>query len=155
MLFRLVTMGLSALHDSEPNDTLQDFIVRANADEHGNLLDNLVLADKTYMDLRSEGWEPDRWEIENAPMTISLLLEFLRGEELTPKHIIDARLEISLREAQENYRYSGSPFEASADSKTVTVQAPGWEYRGKQLIRPKVREISRQSKEQGETHHHG
>ena len=138
----LVILGLARLMAKAKTDTLRDFVAQANDDANGNLLDNLVLAERTYQDLVADGWEPDRWEIENLPISIDLFLRFMTQAGLEQREEIDHRLEINLSEAQENYRYSGSPFLSSDDCKKVVVLAPGWVYQGELVVRPKVREAT-------------
>jgi len=141
-LARLVILGLVALVGESPADTLRDFLVQANDDANRNLLDNLVLAERTYRELVDGGWKPDRWEIENLPMTVNLYLKFMTQMGVKQTGEIGRRLQITLREAQEDYRYLGSPFTSSEEQKEVVVQTPGWTYRGELIVRPKVREVT-------------
>ena len=140
-LRRLTAFGLLKLAEGEQADTLRGFLVKANEDTSGNLLDNLVVADRTYRDLTAEGWKPDRWEMENMAMTISLYLRFMVQMEIRQDGQVGRRLEITLDQAQQAYRYSGSPFLSADDQKEVEIQAPGWRYRGELVVRPKVREV--------------
>jgi hypothetical protein len=135
-------LGLVKLTGEAKADTLRDFLVQANDDANGNLLDNLILAERTYHDLVVEGWKPDRWEIENLPMTVGLYLRFMVQMGVEQTEQIGRRLQITLREAQETYRYSGSPFASSDERKEVVVQTPGWTYQGELIVRPKVREAT-------------
>ncbi len=121
---------------------LDEFFVNLNDDKAGNILDNIVISQITYQSLLAEGWQPDRWEAENLPMSIDMFLGFLSKEGFAQVRQIGEVIEIGLADATEIYRYRGSPFASSDDQKKVKVTAPGWEHNGKLIIRSKVSEIS-------------
>lgn len=141
-LHRLVAFGLLGVAARDARDSLRDFIVLANDDANGNLLDNLVAAERTYRDLLADGWQPDRWEVENLPITISLLLRFMAKAGIQQSQDAGQRLRVTLDQAQSDFRYLGSPFLEGDECKDVVVQAPGWTYQGQSVVRPKVQEVA-------------
>jgi len=113
-----------------------------NDDKSGNVLDNLLLSQITYNSMLDDGWKPDRWEVENLPMSIGMLLDFLEKKGFRQINTVGDVLEINLQDATEKYRYRGSPFLSPNDLKKVKVVIPGWEFKDTLIIRPKVSEVS-------------
>ena len=123
-------------------DSIVSFFIELNDDKAGNILDNLLLSQGTYQTMIDEGWQPDRWEVENLPMSIGMFLDFMAKNGFKQVENIGNVLEIDLKSATERYRYRGSPFLSSDDLKKVNVSVPGWEMNGELVIRPKVTEFS-------------
>ena len=140
--FAQTCLAASIPKDMGSKDSTSSFFVELNDDKAGNILDNLLLSQGTYQSLLDEGWQPDRWEIENLPMTIGMFLDFMTKNGFIQVENAGNILEINLKAATETYRYRGSPFLSSDDLKKVKVTVPGWENKGELIIRPKVSEIS-------------
>lgn len=140
--FAQTCLAASVPQNAGSKDTISSFFVELNDDKAGNILDNLLLSQATYQSLLDEGWQPDRWEVENLPMSIGMLLDFMAKNGFNQVELIGNVLEINLKTATENYRYRGSPFLSADDLKKVKVTVPGWEMNGELVIRPKVTEIS-------------
>lgn len=138
-LLLLITETKQAAIQGNP---LSDFFISANDDKSGNILDNLILSQATYQALLDDGWQPDRWELENMPMSIGMFIDFMRKSGFNQRNDIGDVIEIGLKEATENYRYRGSPFISSDELKRVKVIVPGWEQSGELIVRPKVNEIT-------------
>jgi hypothetical protein len=141
-LAQLIAAGLLGLAEDVRVDALRDFVTQANEDANRNLLDNLVIAERSYRDLTASGWRPDHWELENLPVTVDLYLRFMAQAGVEQTEEIGHRLQITLDEAMAAYRYVGSPFTSPDELKQVVVQAPGWTYRGEMVVRPRVREVA-------------
>lgn len=140
--YQLMLVGLSRRVTQSSTDTLLEFLEESNEDKNGNLLDNFYLAKDSYAKLIKDGWEPDRWEIENLPLVIDLYFSFMKSIGLNQNTNLGDVFEISLKQALEEYRYNGSPFDSSDDKKNVIVIAPGWTYQEEAVVRPKVREVT-------------
>jgi hypothetical protein len=141
-LFQLITAAQNVQANSVMPNTSTTFIADLNEDKAGNVLDNLYLSYIGYQSLLEEGWQPERWEVENLPMSISLFLDFLRKNGFVQVKEIGDIMQIGLNDANELYRYRGSPFQSSDDIKKVKVIIPGWKKDDELVIRPKVNEIS-------------
>lgn len=139
--FSEINLEAGGKHRSQQNE-LNAFFVGLNDDKAGAILDNLILSQATYQSLLDEGWQPDRWEVENLPMSIGMFLDFMSREGFAQVGHVDDVIEIGLADATEIYRYRGSPFGSPDDQKKVKVTAPGWERNGELIIRSKVSEIS-------------
>lgn len=142
--FAQLYLAANVTQNAGSKDSIASFFVALNDDKAGNVLDNLVVSQAAYQTLLDEGWQPDRWEIENLPMTIGMFLDFISKNGFNRVENIGDVLEINLQAATENYRYRGSPFLSADDLKKVKVTVPGWEISGELVIRPKVSEISLQ-----------
>jgi hypothetical protein len=140
-IFSEIILEAGGKHRSKRNE-LNTFFVGLNDDKAGAILDNLILSQATYQSLLNEGWQPDRWEVENLPMSIGMFLDFMSREGFAQVGHVDEVIEIGLADATEIYRYRGSPFGSPDDQKKVKVTAPGWERNGELIIRSKVSEIS-------------
>ena len=137
---RIALTGFSC-QSAQGKDTLKEFLVQANDEKNKMLIDNLVLCKQTYNSLLDSGWEPDRWELENLPMTSELFLDFLQKTGVAYEKEIGEEFILNLDDALKRYRYAGTPYLENDDTKKVRVLAPGWIYRGELIIQPKVREI--------------
>jgi hypothetical protein len=140
--FAQICLAASAPQNTDSKDSISSFFLELNDDKAGNVLDNLVLSQSTYQTMLDEGWKPDRWEIENLPMSIGMFLDFMSKNGFNRVKNIGDIAEINLKDSIENYRYRGSPFLTSDELKKVKVIVPGWENKGELIIRPKVNEIS-------------
>ncbi|PJB29049.1 hypothetical protein CO110_07895 [Candidatus Desantisbacteria bacterium CG_4_9_14_3_um_filter_40_11] len=123
-------------------ESITTFFKDLNDDKSGNILDNLVISQSVYQSLLNDGWKPDRYELENFPVTFEMFLDFMIKKGFTSVKDIGDQLEIDLNSSIENYRYRGTPFLSKDDLKKAKIIAPGWQYKGKLIIRPKVSEIS-------------
>ena len=140
--FTRVCLSAGTIYNVRSQKNLSSFFAELNDDKAGNILDNLLISKLTYQTMLEEGWQPDRYEVQNLPMSIGMLLEFMEKKGFSRVRNIGDVLEINLKEATENLRYRGSPFLSEDDLKTVRVIVPGWERDGDLIIRPKVSEIS-------------
>jgi len=122
-------------------DTLCRFIKEANEDKNGNVLDTLYKAHKQYEKLIDEGWEPEKWEIDNMAMSLDILLKFFMDNDFKLMYEIGEKLDIDVNQATDQFRYSGTPFVSDHEFKHVKVLAPGWNHNDQVLVRAKVREI--------------
>ncbi len=124
-------------HEKYPIDR---FLIEANEEKNGSILDNLIISMQAYNSLMESGWQPDEFEIENLQMTVDLFLQYLEKKGYSPVEQIGNELMISLDESLKNFRYTGSPFISKTDQKQVHIVAPGWKIKDRLIIRPKVRE---------------
>lgn len=123
-------------------ESIATFFEEFNNDKSGNIMDNLVISQSVYQSLLNDGWKPDRYELENFPVTFEMFLDFMAKKGFTRIKDIGDQLEIDLKNSTENYRYRGTPFLSKDDLKKIKIIAPGWQYKGQLIIRPKANEIS-------------
>lgn len=123
-------------------ESVATFFKEFNEDKSGNILDNLIISQSAYESLISGGWKPDHWELENLPITFEMFIEFMTKKGFTRVKNIGDHMEIGLKNANEDYRYLGNSFLSKDDLKKVKIIAPGWQYKGQLIIRPKVTEFS-------------
>lgn len=139
----LKIIGLQERAIAKNENPVEIFLSNANDEKSGSILDNLLISLHSFKALEDNGWEPDRWEIENLPIALDLLIQYLMKNGYCPEGAIGEEIMIGLQDSLENFRYTGTPFVDQTDKKRVKVLAPGWKFQDRLIVRPKVREISK------------
>ncbi len=128
-----------AYQENAIRETKKNFFISINSDQYNNPLDTLAISDNLIKRLYSEGWSPEKPEVESVILAIKSLLTAFNSLGITPIYKIGEKIAISFSDISK-FDYLGS--ELSGDEKKIVeVMTPGWKYNEEIISRPRVKEI--------------
>ncbi|MGL6130507.1 MAG: hypothetical protein ACRCZ9_02685 [Fusobacteriaceae bacterium] len=80
-------------------------------------------------------------DLESISLTIKLFFKYLKKNKVVPKENIGNVINITLENAQ-SYKYIGSEFINSCESKKVKIETSGWEIKDEIITKPTVKEVN-------------
>ncbi len=130
---------MALLRESALRDGALVFLRELNAPRWGGVLDQLGAAERQVGGLRARGELPP--DLEALGTTVRLVMRCLRGLGLRERLVPGSVAEMGVEETR-GFLYEGSEFR-DGERKTLEVRNPGWDFRGKPVAPPLVREVIR------------
>lgn len=121
-------------------EAVVSFFQDMNSDRAGRLLDQFSLSEKGLKRLRKSGFSFPM-DAESIPASVRMFMSFLSERGINQITEVGNTFRITLADS-DGYSYQGSDFTGEDDEKSVEVIRPGWEYRGRVISKPLVREVS-------------
>lgn len=117
---------------------VSDFFASLNAQEYGNILDNLLTVEKRLNDLRINNI---RLPQEAIPLSIIFkqLIRFVKDYGIEPIETVGRVFDASYHDIS-FLNYQGEPYQGDDEIKNLQVAAPGWRYKDIVISLPTVRE---------------